>query len=313
MLRLFAPLPKRCAVSSWGINKTAPIFTAMQSWPKISLVTTNFNLAPYLEQTLVSVLSQGYPNLEYWVIDGGSTDGSVDIIRKYEGALAGWLSEPDGGMYAGIQKGLSRCTGDIMGYLNSDDLLHPKALFTLAEIFSTLPQIEWLTGTPCFADEAGRLVKINAVERWSRLRLISGDYRWIQQESTFWTRALWHKSGASLDTSLKLAGDFELWLRFSRSAQLYSTTAGLGIFRNRREQKSTLVQAYEAEVQACLQKEPLSPADQQGIAALASLQRKAKLFPFLASRWEAQRNALLALPPKVFFDAGRPGFKLGSR
>jgi glycosyltransferase involved in cell wall biosynthesis len=186
----------------------------MNSYPKITIITPNYNLGEYLEQTILSILNQNYPNLEYIIIDGGSTDNSLEIIKKYEKHLAYWVSEPDKGMYEAIQKGFNRSTGDIMGWLNSDDMLTPNGLFTLAEIFSTFSNIHWVQGRPVSWDEKGRLIDVGMLKRWNKYHFYIGKYQWIQQESTYWRRELWDKAGGKLNTNLRLAGDFELWLRF---------------------------------------------------------------------------------------------------
>ena len=107
-----------------------------QAWPRITIVTPSFNQAQYLEETIRSVLLQGYPNLEYLVFDGGSTDGSVDILRRYDRFLDAWVSERDKGQSDAINKGLARCTGTIVNWLCSDDVLLPGALFRVGEAFT---------------------------------------------------------------------------------------------------------------------------------------------------------------------------------
>lgn len=205
-------------------------------YPKISIVTPNYNLGQYLEATILSVISQGYPNLEYIVIDGGSTDNSIGIIKKYEAFIHHWTSEPDEGLYDALNKGFQRASGEIMGWLNSDDILHSKSLFTIAEMFSEFPQVKWLQGYPSVIDEMGRIV-YHREPRYSKISFYLKDYHdgiFIQQESTFWRRRLWESAGSFISTNYKLAGDFELWMRFYQYEKLYTTPAFLGAFRVRR-------------------------------------------------------------------------------
>lgn len=201
-------------------------------YPKISIITPNFNGEKYLEETIKSVLSQNYPNIEYIIIDGGSTDGSVAIIRKYESQLAYWVSESDKGLYEAIQKGFDKSTGDVMAWINSDDMYHNKAFYTVAEIFKH-KDIKWLQGIPTVFDEKGRTVYVESLRRWSKLDYYLGNFKWIQQESVFWRRSLWEASGSKMDVSMKYAGDLDLWLRFFRHEKLYVTHALLGGFRQR--------------------------------------------------------------------------------
>ncbi len=207
--------------------------------PRITVVTTVFNGAKHIEKTITSVLEQGYPNLEYMIVDGGSTDGTVDIIRKYADKLAYWVSEKDDGMYSAIQKGFDRATGEIMAWINADDYYGEHCFETVAEIFGKFPQIEWLTGLNVHYDEKGRIVNAWGPRPFTRLDFLSGDFMFVQQESTFWKRSLWEKAGSKFG-KYRLADDFELWLRFSRHATLYCTSAYLGGFRIRSENQLSL-------------------------------------------------------------------------
>jgi len=121
--------------------------------PKLSIVTPSFNQADYLEQAICSVLEQGYPDLEYLIIDGGSTDGSVEIIKNYARWLTFWISEPDSGQAHAINKGLRRATGDILAYLNSDDTYLPGAFATVTDAFAKHPSADWLCGSCVASDE----------------------------------------------------------------------------------------------------------------------------------------------------------------
>ena len=154
-------------------------------WPRITVVTPVFNSARYLEQTILSVISQQYPNLEYFIVDGGSTDGTVDIIRKYEQHLSGWMSEPDNGMYDALNRGFARSSGEIMGWISATDMLHTRSLFVVGSVFKALPQVEWITGRPTGFSEEGMAVAVSrSLKRWSRIRFLAGSNRYIQQEST---------------------------------------------------------------------------------------------------------------------------------
>ncbi len=232
-----------------------------QNPPTISIVTPSFNQGTFLEATIESIVSQKYPNLEYIIIDGGSTDGSVDIIKKYEKYVKFWCSEPDNGHYDAINKGFSYTSGEIMAWLNSDDMYCPWALRTVADIFSTCPQVEWLTTlNPCIWDWYGFCEKAEHIAGYSKEAFLEGrclawvpeSLGWIQQESTFWRRRLWERAGGTLSTDFALAGDFELWSRFYRHAELYGVASPLGGFRYHQEQKTFGQEEYIRETRQIL-------------------------------------------------------------
>lgn len=231
----------------------------MENYPKISIVTTNFNGGEYLERTIKSVISQNYPALEYIIIDGKSTDNSVQIIKKYESHIYYWVSESDSGMYEALQKGFEKSTGSIMAWINSDDLYHPNAFFRIAEFFIEFPKIKWLTGVPTAIDEQDNVMipVFPEYPAWSKIRYYSMDFKWIQQESTFWKRELWDKAGGTLNTSLKFAGDLDLWLRFFKYEKLYVAPILTGGFRLRKEGQKSIenMDKYLLEAKRCIRKE----------------------------------------------------------
>lgn len=201
------------------------------SLPKISLVTAVYNGEQLLEATILSVLDQNYPNLEYIIIDDGSTDSTPDIIRKYQSQLAYTARQSNQGLYAALNAGFAQSTGDILGWLNSSDLLQLNGLFVVGGVFSSFPQVEWITGRPTKYNTAGQTVHIWPVRRWSRMRFLAGANKYIQQESTYWRRSLWQKAGGALSTEFRAEGDFDLWVRFFRHAQLYSVDALIAGYR----------------------------------------------------------------------------------
>ncbi len=197
---------------------------------RISVVTPSLNQRTFVRETLDSVVSQGYAGLEYVAVDGGSTDGSVDIIREYESHLAWWVSEPDGGLYQALNKGFAHTSGEIMCWINSSDTHYPWTLRTVADVFAQLPEVEWIMGVPSEFGLSGGPKKVSPAF-FNIFDVLAGKYRWIQQESVFWRRALWERAGGRLDEGLPRAADFDLWLRFLRLTPLYHVETLLGGFR----------------------------------------------------------------------------------
>jgi glycosyltransferase involved in cell wall biosynthesis len=181
----------------------------MKDLPRITVVTPSFNQAAFLEQTILSVLGQGYPNLEYFVFDGGSTDGSVEIIEKYAGRLAGWRSGPDGGQAQALNAGFARATGDILCWLNSDDYYLPGILHQVADSFSR-GESSLVYGKCLFFWEGTNGCRIVEPPAFDAGLLEVWDY--IIQPSAFWTRSLWEKTGP-LREDLHFAFDWDWWLR----------------------------------------------------------------------------------------------------
>lgn len=212
--------------------------------PRISIITPSFNQAKYIEQTIVSVLSQSYPNLEYIIIDGGSTDQSVDIIRKYQSRLAYWVSEMDHGQAHAINKGLQRATGDIIAYLNSDDYYLPGALARVADYAVRYPDAELIHGRCRVVDERGNKVdeRCGSISRYEEI-VDLWDVWWKRrnfvQPEVFWTKRIAEKIG-SFREDLFWVMDYDYWLRILHAGGVVGfVDAELAAFRLQPNQKST--------------------------------------------------------------------------
>lgn len=176
--------------------------------PKLSIITPSFNQVLYLEETILSVLSQRYANLEYIIIDGGSRDGSLDVIRRHEARLAYWVSEPDRGQAHAINKGLARATGDIVAFINSDDVYLPGAFAAVVRRFAQAPECEWVCGdTLFFGAEAPATYLHRAVVPRSAAAALCWSYK-APQPGMFWKRSV-------------LAGGFAERWRYCFDNELY--------------------------------------------------------------------------------------------
>jgi glycosyltransferase involved in cell wall biosynthesis len=286
----------------------------LSALPRISIVTPCYNHAEFIEATIRSVLEQGYPNLEYIVMDGGSTDGSASIIEKYAPYLTYWQSQPDSGQYDAINHGFQRSTGDIMAWINSDDMLHRNALWAVVEIFQQFPQVEWLMGFPTRLNSKGSTASPHRgpIPRWSRRRFLN-DSRWIQQESVLWRRSLWERAGGCVSTEYAHAGDLELWARFFRHAKLYTTTALIGGFRISANQKTrTVMDKYMVETEQILAKETLSREDR---AALVRIKFFDRYLSFAVRKFYRVRRIyekLLQFPPIISYNRQTDSFEMQS-
>src|SRR4051812_14445675 len=180
--------------------------------PLVSIVTPSFNQAPYLDETISSVRAQDYPNIEYIVMDGGSTDGSVEIIRKHEDHLASWASERDNGQTSAIMKGLERASGSILAWLNSDDLLAPSAVRIAVAALRRAPEIGVVYGDRLHIDGKGNVIGVNRMPAF--YPAMFGRNITLPQETVFFRRSVYQAAGG-LDPTLRFSLDFDLWVRLA--------------------------------------------------------------------------------------------------
>lgn len=183
------------------------------SLPRISVVTPSFNQARFIAATMESIHGQAYPNLEHIVIDGGSTDGSVEIIESYGDRLAFWVSEPDEGQTHALVKGFARASGDILCWLNSDDLFEPWTLAEVAAWFQKNPKSHFVYGDSTWIDADGVVIKPKREHGFSRFVWMY-DHNFIPQPSSFWTREIYERVGG-IDPRFDYAMDADLWIRFA--------------------------------------------------------------------------------------------------
>lgn len=191
-------------------------------WPRISIVTPSFNQGQFLEETIRSVLLQNYPNLEYIIMDGGSSDDSVEIIKKYEQWLDFWVSEPDGGQSEAINVGLGKATGTIINWLNSDDLIQPGALQAVAKAYLASPQSVAWVGKCNFIRENGEMYEVASpvvgakrqFANWGGPDSPAGQKAWVGQPSCYFSRQAFLDVGG-LNAELYFTMDVELWIKLA--------------------------------------------------------------------------------------------------
>lgn len=235
----------------------------MSSPLKISVVTVTYNSAATLEETILSVLNQTYDNVEYIIIDGGSTDGTVDIIKKYADRLAYWVSEPDNGMYDALRKGFEKATGDILCWINADDFYYKAAFSTVSDFFEQNPAIKWIKGYNVNYNLKSQITSVTEPIAVSNRLLSRGFYQpryrmpFIQQESTFWRRELMESVDLSLFCRFKLAGDYYLWFSFSKVSKLHFIPSYLGGWRRVKGQLSSNMDKYISELDSFTEKKSL--------------------------------------------------------
>lgn len=192
------------------------------AWPRVSIITPSFNQRPFLEATIRSILLQGYPGLEYFIIDGGSTDGCLEIIRKYEPWLTYWVSEPDRGQSHAINKGFARCTGELLNWINSDDRLMPGALFAVAAEMARHPSAPAYAGIGKIVDLQGNLPFLAEPKGLRRMDLASWAENCIMQPACFFRKEALERFGGGVNEDLYLCFDVDLWMRLSQAGDFVS-------------------------------------------------------------------------------------------
>ena len=206
--------------------------------PRISIVTPSYMQASFIERTIDSVLGQRYPNLEYFVQDGGSSDGTRDILERRSAELSGWESQRDGGQSQAINLGFARTQGDVMAWLNSDDLLLPGSLAYVADYFMRNPDVDVVYGHRLLIDERDKQIGRWIMPAHSDEVLSWADF--VPQETLFWRRRIWDKIGARVDDSFRFAMDWDLLLRMrDAGARFVRLPRALGAFRIHTQQKTS--------------------------------------------------------------------------
>ncbi len=247
--------------SSWpyGNPESRPLPPTLpdgRPWPMISIVTPSFNQGRYIEQTILSIANQGYPNVEHIVIDGGSTDETLEVIERHRHRLTHLVSEPDNGQGSAINKGFNLATGEILTWLNSDDMLAPGALAAVALGFHA-EEADIIAGV-CQIHSEGELIEQHLAccenEPLPLDDLLDLDGCWLAgqffyQPEVMFSRAIWERAGGRVDESLHYSMDYELWLRFAEhGARLAVIGRPVAIFRVHEKQKTSTPQAFEAEL-----------------------------------------------------------------
>ena len=244
------PVPHRTPLRTDGVYPTTPRQQAL--WPKISVITASYNQGRYLEETIRSVLDQHYPNLEYIMVDGGSTDNSVDIIRKYSDRIAWWVSEKDEGPSQALNKGFAKSTGTILTWLNSDDRLAPGSLFTVAQQF-LLHDPDLLSGRGARVTEREPqphhlhrpVLTFGQLQPLPLAELLDLDRCWLQgwffhPPEVFFHRRIFDRAGGQLREDLPYSLDYDLWVRLAKAgATILPLPEILAIFRDHAHQKTS--------------------------------------------------------------------------
>jgi glycosyltransferase involved in cell wall biosynthesis len=212
-------------------SQPGPSSLTASTVPRITIVTPVISDDRYLEATVRSIAYQGYPNLEFIIIEDGKSDERRRVLEKYRKYFCWQTCPPGTQLCATLNMAFAKASGEIMGWLEPGDLLHTNGLAVIGGVFAALPDAEWITGRPFNFSPSGLPAGLKHLERWSRTRYLAGGNKYIHRDTTFWRRRLWERAGGALATEYGLAGEFELFLRFFRHTRLYSVDALIGGYR----------------------------------------------------------------------------------
>jgi glycosyltransferase involved in cell wall biosynthesis len=272
--------------------KTTDTSGAKMKMPRITIVTPSFNQVAFLETTIRSVLRQDYPECEYIIMDGGSTDGSVDIIHKYSGALSHWESGSDDGQAGAIRKGFALAQGDILGWLNSDDVLLPGCLRTLATEFPRDAGTVAVAGRSVFIDTANQPIGVTVPQAGRTVKNMLFWGHGLAQMATFWSRCAYEAVGG-LDTQFSFSFDYDLFVRLRRVGTIRPISAYLAGFRVHPRQKTATCLAVGLSDDRRIY-EKYGPGSCTRLAALARRVRPTQRFTE-GRAWRKDRRALQTL------------------
>ncbi|MCS7227228.1 MAG: glycosyltransferase [Gloeomargarita sp. SKYB31] len=232
---------------------------------KFSIITPCYNAAAYLPETIESVLQQtavrsGQVELEYWICDGGSTDGTLELLKNYNHPALRIHSAPDQGMYDALAQGLSQATGEVIAYINAGDFYYPQAFAVVAQMIAT-GQVDWLTGYRVIYNQFSQVIQVDLPYPYRRELFAYGLYNqaWcrVQQESTFWTQQVNRQIDVERLKTWRYAGDYFLWMQLAQVTDLQVVQSYLGGFKRHPGQLSQRRDLYNQEVARMTQPAPL--------------------------------------------------------
>lgn len=274
------------------------VFPPLDRPPKISIVTPSYQQGRFLEWTMRSVLEQGYPNLEYIVMDGGSKDETRDILARYKDRLAYCESAPDKGQADAVARGFARSTGEIMAYLNSDDLLAPGALDFVARYFAAHPEVDAIYSHRVFVDESNIVTRYWILPSHHAWMMKRWDY--IPQETCFWRRRIYEQAGG-VDASYQFALDYDLFARFMECGRMERVNRFLGAFREHPSSKTVLQEGAHPEVARVQEERGIKIAEWHRLPCFA----QHELLQIRSARFAGHGKRLPGALPGVGYDYDR--------